>query len=120
MILICVFLQDLSKYFSENNLKLNLEHFDFLLDPPLKRIRNIWLEFRRSANSAGKPTAESNVKPVDDVKSEVDESSPCDVTPPVRSDVPYELLGVVPPNPTPPGKDIHFTLKRRIIISFFL
>ena len=52
-----VFFQDLGRYITENNLKLNLDHFDFLLDPPLKRIRNIWRELKKSGKAEIKVTA---------------------------------------------------------------
>ena len=103
----------MGRYITENNLKLNLDHFDFLLDPPLKRIRNIWRELKKSGKAEIKVTAvdapAANDKAIADVAADEKSSVRRSVEEgePLRGNVPYEMLGVLPPpDSTEPGNDI--------------
>ena len=101
----------MGRYIAENNLKLNLDHFDFLLDPPLKRIRNIWRELKKSGKAEIKATAVDapavNDKAMADVTADETVRRSVEEGEPLRGNVPYEMLGVLPPSDsTEPGNDI--------------
>eukprot|EP00092_Neocalanus_flemingeri_P040320 GFUD01043915.1.p1 GENE.GFUD01043915.1~~GFUD01043915.1.p1 ORF type:complete len:1327 (+),score=371.71 GFUD01043915.1:99-4079(+) len=53
---------ELSRYFEENSLEHNLEHFDFALDTPLKKLRQVWRANLPQVDSLNKTTVSNGVK----------------------------------------------------------
>ena len=107
---------ELSRYFEENNIDHNMEHFDFALDTPLKKIRQLW---RASLPQTEKRNADLKVRGVNGVtdvhddplinerlhQNNVVKATESPISPPFTSKKTDGLSIRIPPKQHPPSSE---------------
>ena len=124
-----IIIQELCRHFESNNLQLNIEDFDFLLDPALKKIRNIWKELKKTSQKPGiilpqvnpapplsspdlgaepstEPGAKSNIEPVSESSPVIQPEPPVTSSPKEPPRNPLKTHEAVKMSPKPGGRSV--------------